>query len=66
MTTYDPDTLEQDIRVLRRIVNEFDGTLALDTAVIKPGHIKVGDKVEFLMSESRDESKPLTTETQTH
>jgi uncharacterized protein YcbX len=61
MTTYDPDTLEQDIRVLRRIVNEFDGTLALDTAVTKPGHIKVGDKVEFLAPESEEENKPLTT-----
>lgn len=66
MTTYDPDTLEQDIRVLRRIVNEFDGTLALDTAVIKPGRIAVGDKVEFLALESRDEIKPLTTGTQRH
>ena len=48
MTTYDPDTLEQDLRVLRRIVNEFDGTLALDTAVVKPGRIVVGDTVELL------------------
>jgi uncharacterized protein YcbX len=51
MTTYDPDTIEQDIRVLRRIVNEFDGALALDTAVIKPGRIKIGDKVELLAQE---------------
>ena len=48
MTTYDPDTLKQDHAVLRHIVNEFDGTLALDTAVIKGGHIAVGDKVEFV------------------
>jgi len=54
MTTYDPDTLEQDIRVLRRIVNEFDGTLALDTAVIKGGHIAVGDSVEFLKNNEID------------
>ena len=54
MTTYDPDTLEQDIRVLRHIVNEFDGTLALDTAVIKPGRIAVGDKVEFLAQDQED------------
>ena len=66
MTTYDPDTLEQDIRVLRHIVNEFDGTLALDTAVIKPGHIKVGDKVEFLASESGEKTKTLATETRSH
>src|SRR5436190_1180418 len=33
MTTYDPDTLKQDPSVLRRIVNELDGTLGLDTSV---------------------------------
>ena len=48
MTTYDPDTLEQDLRVLRRIANEFDGTMALDTAVVRRGHIAVGDRVELL------------------
>ena len=54
MTTYDPDTLEQDIRVLRRIVNEFDGTLALDTAIIKPGRIAVGDTVELLAHDQEE------------
>jgi len=33
MTTYDPDTLEQDPTVLRRIVQEMGGRLALDTYV---------------------------------
>lgn len=51
MTTYDPDTLEQDLGVLRRIVNEFDGTMALDTAVVQGGHIAVGDRVELLEEE---------------
>ena len=45
MTTYDPDTLEQDRNVLFRIVKEFDGTMALDCSVIKPGTIRVGDPV---------------------
>jgi uncharacterized protein len=48
MTTYDPDTLTQDYRVLRHIVREFEGTIALDTAVIQGGHIAVGDSLEFL------------------
>lgn len=48
MTTYDPDTLTQDYRVLRHIVREFEGTIALDTAVIQGGHIAVGASVEFL------------------
>jgi hypothetical protein len=48
MTTYDPDTQEQNHRVLRDIVRKFGGTLALDTAVIKTGLISVGDTVELL------------------
>lgn len=48
MTTYDPDTLTQDHRVLRHIIKEFGGTLALDTAVIKGGPIAVGDAIEFV------------------
>jgi uncharacterized protein YcbX len=43
MTTYDPDTLEQDRSVLFRIVKEFDGTLALDCSVTKAGRVNVGD-----------------------
>lgn len=48
MTTYDPDTQEQDHEVLRRLVREFDGTMALDTAVVSGGHVAVGDPVELL------------------
>jgi uncharacterized protein len=45
MTTYDPDTLDQEPNVLRRIVKEFDGTMALDCSVVTPGTIRVGDNV---------------------
>jgi uncharacterized protein YcbX len=48
MTTYDPDTLEQDRSVLFRIVSEYDGKLALDCSVTKPGSISVGDPVVLL------------------
>jgi uncharacterized protein YcbX len=48
MTTYDPDTLEQDPSVLRRIVQEMGGRLALDTYVVKAGRVSVGDPVELL------------------
>jgi uncharacterized protein YcbX len=48
MTTYDPDTQEQDIEVLRRIAREFDGRMALDAAVIEGGSIAVGDPVTLL------------------
>jgi len=47
MTTYDPDTLVQDVNVLRRIGRELDGTMALDTAVVKGGVIHEGDTVEL-------------------
>src|SRR4051794_33407114 len=43
MTTYDPDTLEQDISVLQRIVFELGGRTALDCYVVRPGIVRVGD-----------------------
>lgn len=48
MTTYDPDTLKQDLSVLKRIVTENDGTLALDCAVLEAGQLKVQDAVYIL------------------
>lgn len=48
MTTYDPDTQKKDPAVLRHIVKKFDGTLALDTDIIKGGQIEVGDAVELI------------------
>jgi uncharacterized protein len=48
MTTYDPDTLEQDISVLQKIVLELDGRTALDCYVLEPGPVHVGDEAELL------------------
>ncbi len=48
MTTYDPDTQEQDLSVLRRIVAEFGGRMALDCAVLRGGRVAVDDPVELL------------------
>jgi hypothetical protein len=48
MTTYDPDTQEQDVGVLRRIVHEFGGRIALDCAVVEAGRLTVGDPVEVI------------------
>lgn len=48
MTTYDPDTQEQDLSVLRRIASKFDGKMALDCSVASGGRIAVGDPVELL------------------
>ncbi len=48
MTTYDPDTQEQDMAVLERIVQEFGGRMALDCSVVEPGRVALGDRVELL------------------
>ena len=45
MTTFDPDTLEQDPSVLKRVVRSFEGAVALDCWVEVPGRIAVGDRV---------------------
>ena len=47
MTTFDPDSLEQDVGVLRRIQLEFGGTMALNCSVVQPGVVTVGDPVEL-------------------
>ncbi|HXU07121.1 MAG TPA: MOSC N-terminal beta barrel domain-containing protein [Polyangia bacterium] len=45
MTTFDPDTVEQDKEVLLRIHRELGGTFALDCEVLQPGRVRVGDPV---------------------
>jgi uncharacterized protein YcbX len=47
MTTFDPDTQEQDRSVLRRLVEEYEGRFALDCSVVVPGTVRVGDTVEL-------------------
>jgi hypothetical protein len=51
MTTYDPDTLEQDPSVLNRVVREMEGRLGLDCYVIQGGRLAVGDRVVVLAGE---------------
>ena len=48
MTTVDPDTLEVDRGVLKDIIARFDGKLALNAEVVRPGTIRVGDSVELI------------------
>jgi uncharacterized protein len=50
MTTYAPDTQVQDSTVLKRIVDELDGTMALDCRVLHGGKIRVGDEVVLAKS----------------
>ena len=48
MTTFDPDTQEQDPSVLQRILRKLDGSTALDSSIVVSGTIRVGDLVEIL------------------
>jgi len=47
MTTYDPDTQEQDRSVLQRLVDEYGGRFGLDCYVIREGAVREGDPVEI-------------------
>jgi uncharacterized protein YcbX len=48
MTTFDPDSLEQDPRVLHRIVRSFGGQVAVDCWAVEPGRVAEGDAVELV------------------
>lgn len=47
MTTFDPDTLEQDVEVLKGIHRRFGGRLALNCYVVRGGTLSVGQPVEL-------------------
>jgi uncharacterized protein YcbX len=48
MTTYDPDTSEQDPDVLRDIVRRFGGKLCLNATVTRAGRVDVGHRVALV------------------
>jgi uncharacterized protein YcbX len=48
MTTFDPDSGQQDLEVLRRVQREFNGQLGLNSYVVAPGRISVGDTAELI------------------
>ncbi|HLK07352.1 MAG TPA: MOSC N-terminal beta barrel domain-containing protein [Candidatus Angelobacter sp.] len=51
MTTFDPDTQAQDPSVLTRIISELDGSTALDSSIITPGKIRLGDAAHIIEHE---------------
>ncbi len=53
MTTFDPDTLAQDVEVLKSIHRKFGGSLALNCSVTTGGTIAVGDPVELCAPDAR-------------
>lgn len=54
MTTVDPDTLQRDPGVLRDIVRRFNGQLALNADVLRPGIVRVGDAVTLVPGPDAD------------
>jgi uncharacterized protein len=48
VTTFDPDSLEQDAAVLERINSELGGRIALNCYVARPGTVSVGDPVRLI------------------
>jgi uncharacterized protein YcbX len=48
MTTFDPDTQEQDVEVFYGIQRDFGGLLALNAYVVQGGTVAVGDPVELV------------------
>lgn len=58
VTTYDPDDLTQDVDVLRDIGRRFDGTLALNSAVLRGGTISVGDEATVVDAQEWAASQP--------
>jgi uncharacterized protein len=51
VTTIAPDTGDQDLSVLRRIRDEFDGEIALNCWVVRPGRVRVGDTVRIVTND---------------
>ncbi|HEY7116065.1 MAG TPA: MOSC N-terminal beta barrel domain-containing protein [Tepidisphaeraceae bacterium] len=51
MTTWDPDTAQQDKKVLTRIYREFGGAISLNAWAVSDGLAAVGDEVELLDNE---------------
>ena len=48
MTTFDPDSGQQNLEVLARIRREFGGRLGLNAYVVSPGRIQAGDCVQIV------------------
>ena len=60
MTTYDPDTNEQDPGVLRDIVRRFAGRLCLNAHVVRPGRVEEGDAVDLQSPVDNSPSRTAT------
>ncbi|MDQ3701615.1 MAG: MOSC domain-containing protein [Chloroflexota bacterium] len=52
VTSIDPDSGTQDLDVFRRIRRDFQGQLALNCWVIRPGTVSVGDHAKLVAAEA--------------
>jgi uncharacterized protein YcbX len=48
MTTFDPDNLKQDLGVLKSIVSQLGGVMALDCSIVSGGVVHLGDAVSVI------------------
>lgn len=48
MITMDPDSLQKDPVLLKKLHKEFDLHFGVYASVIKTGQIRIGDKVELV------------------
>lgn len=52
VTTIDPDTGAQNLKVLRHLRQEFGNAMALNAWVIRPGRVRVGDEVQLVATDA--------------
>ncbi len=53
VTSIDPDTAQRDPDIYRRIRRSFDGELALNCWIIRPGDISIGDRAELVPTDQQ-------------
>ena len=53
VTSIDPDTAQRDPDIYRRIRRSFDGEMALNCWIIRPGDISIGDRAELVPTDQR-------------
>ena len=53
VTSIDPDTAQRDPDIYRRIRRSFDGELALNCWIIRPGDISIGDHADLVPTDQQ-------------
>jgi uncharacterized protein YcbX len=53
VTSIDPDTAQRDPDIYRHIRRSFDGELALNCWIIRPGNISIGDRADLVPTDQQ-------------